>query len=672
MPPLKLSGKLVISYAMMAVLLMICGATGYFAANKLSDVSDFLVNEARTTVTGALKTGNGVREQIEVMDNILAGRLTRDIDKAVSAAQQKTASAYQQMINAGLIPQDQLNRMNSAQQAFSNALKPLLAANQRYQNSYYLMISNADELKDLFASLNDLANRIIVDRETNWDDDSAANSQKSEEWFAATGATEARLALFSQLYYYHSFIRQPDNKKTAELIQNSQSDLEIYVEDLSSMDISAKKPKGASQSYAELFKARYEDHVKLYADARKDFLTLQQKRKIYTDKAQKLLQQTAAIEKISDEIIAKEISGIRQVKKSAYLSILITVVVGVLLVIFLSWLALRMLVSPLRNVADKLHDISQGEGDLTQTLAIRGNDEITELSRGFNDFTQQIRSLITQLVDAIQQLGGTSGELAQQSAQTQQQMVRQQQVTNNVTAAMEDMTDKVAQVSTAAAQAKHSMNNMDQTLTQSKHVISTTLNSINEFASDVESANAVIDVLNRDSQQIGSVLEVIQNIAEQTNLLALNAAIEAARAGEQGRGFAVVADEVRTLASRTQDSTTEIRAIIERLQQGAGQAAISMKKSHTQAQETVAQTGSATQSMETITREIEAMGEIIGQINNAANSQSEQTQQMCENLQNIRDITDETGQSSQQMSEVTQKLNELANLLQSLVGSFKV
>ncbi len=672
MLPLKLSGKLIISYMVMAILLVICGATGYLAASKLSAVTDFLVKEARQTVTGALKTGNGVRDQIEVMDDILAGRLQGDTNQAVEQAQQVTDKAYQAMIDAGLIPEDQLKQMESAQQAFTGALKPLLATNTRYVDTYRQMIDNADQLNELFASLNDLANRIIVEKETNWDDDTAANSQQSEEWFAATAATEARLALFAQLYYYHSQIARLEDQKLQELITNSQSDLEIYVEDLTSMAITEQQPKGQSSSYAVLLKQKYDDHIRLYGEALKLYATLQQQREIYTRNATDLLQQTELIEQISDQIINREIKDINEIERSAYLSILATVIIGLVLVVVMSWIALRVVVSPLRNVADRLHGISQGEGDLTQTLELKGQDEITELSQGFNDFTQQIRSLISQLIDAIAQLSQRSTELAEQSSSTQQQMSEQQAVTNSVSEAMEDMSQKVDSVSQAATQAGDRMQNMDKTLEQSRTVISTTLNSINEFAGGVESASTVIEALNQDSQKIGSVLEVIQGIAEQTNLLALNAAIEAARAGEQGRGFAVVADEVRTLASRTQESTTEIREIIERLQQGAARAADSMKKSQGQAQETVSRTGSATESMATITREIEAMGEIISEINNASKSQDEQARTMRDNLQNIREITTRTGGSSQQMSEVTQKLNELASLLQSLVSRFKV
>ncbi len=347
-------------------------------------------------------------------------------------------------------------------------------------------------------------------------------------------------------------------------------------------------------------------------------------------------------------------------------------IIGLALVVAAYWVALRIVVCPVRNVANKLHDISQGDGDLTQSLAIKGNDEITELSRGFNAFTKQIRDLIADLVVVIGQLSNTSTELANQSTQTQNQMRAQQSATDTVNLAMHDMSAKVDSVSQAATEAEASMKNMDATLEQSQLVISSTLNSINESAGYIDSANNVIADLNRDSQQIGSVLDVIQGIAEQTNLLALNAAIEAARAGEQGRGFAVVADEVRTLASRTQDSTTEIKAIIERLQQGSSKAASVMQKSQQLAQETVSKTGDASESLSSITSNIQTIGQIINNISSAAISQNQQAQSMQQNLSDIRQITAETTTSSQNMSEITANLNQLASQLQSMVGHFKI
>jgi len=668
----NLSMKLVIGYLLMAVLLIFCGLAGYVAANKMSQASDFLVTEARNTVEGAMQTSNGVREQILLMEDILTGRIQQDIDAALNKAQRQNQQAHQQMIDAGLIPEEQIQQINQAQEAFDAALTPLLANNKRYKNLHQSMVSNADKLKDHLSSFIELANRIIVERETNWDDDEAANSQQSEEWFAATAATEAKLALFAQLYYFQQFLIQENLKQVEELMQNTQTDLDIYIDDLSSMELAEQMVNNSDSSYASAFKEMLTQHKDFYSEAKKTFVSLQQDRATYTDKASDLLAQTETIKALSAEIIDQEIQSIKQVKQSAFLSILITVLVGIALVLVSYWVSLKLVVSPVRTVADKLKDISQGEGDLTQSLNVSGNDEITELSTGFNAFTQQIRDLIGQLVLVIEQLNNTSNQLTHQSGETQERMHAQQNATDTVSATMEDMATKVHSVSVAADEANTSMQHIDNTLEKSQRVISSTLDSINDFANDIDSASTVIENLNQDSQQIGQVLDVIQGIAEQTNLLALNAAIEAARAGEQGRGFAVVADEVRTLASRTQQSTTEIQAIIERLQQGSDKATMVMRSSRNQAQETKNKTGMASESLSSITENVQAMGSIIHNISSAVTSQNQQADTMNHNLADIRQITEGTSQSSQNMTDITQELNQLTGQLQTLAAQFKV
>lgn len=669
---LNLSSKLVVGYSLMAILLILCGLAGYTAANKLSQISDFLANEARDTVQGALEASNGVREQIQVLEDIVDARITRNIDSAIQAANQHTSDAMQKMVDANLLPQELISQMINAQQAFNNALKPFLKSNETYQNDNYLLKDNADELKNLLTSINDLANRIIVERETNWDNDEAANSQQTEEWFAASATTEAKSALFAQLYYFQRFLTQQNISQVEQLMKNSQNDLEIYIEDLASMDLTQNIAKNHSVSYASLVLNLLQQHKTLYVKARQSFMDLQQKRKVYNDMAQALLSQTKSIESASSKIINDEIEGMQKIRTSAYISILVTVIIGVALVFISYWITLRIMVKPVRDVADKLHDISQGEGDLTQQLVIKGNDEITDLSRGFNDFIQQIRELIGQLITAIEQLSHTANELTTQASYTQSQMQQQQNASDAITDSMNDMSSKVNSVCTAAQDADDSMAKIDDVLENSQTVISSTLDSINEFATDIASATTVVENLNQDSQQIGTVVDVIRSIAEQTNLLALNAAIEAARAGEQGRGFAVVADEVRTLASRTQQSTTEIQAIIERLQQGSSEAASVMSESREQAQQTTQQTAQASESLSSITTNINRMGDIISRITEAASSQNRQASAMSHNLTNITQITSETNLSSQKVSDVTHKLQLLSEQLQSTVGRFKV
>ena len=668
----NLSSKLVLGYSLMAILLILCGLAGYIAANKLSQVSDFLANEARDTVQGALEASNGVQEQIQVLEDIVDGRITREIDKAIETANQHTSQAIQKMVDADLLPEELIAQMISARQAFNDALKPFLQSHRNYQNDHYLMIDNADEFKNLLSSFNELATRIIVERETNWDDDRAANSQQTDEWFAASATTEAKSALFAHLYYFQRFLTQQNLAQVEQLMKNSQDDLEIYIEDLASMELAQQISKKHTLPYEQLILNLLEQHKSLYESAKRSYVDLQLKRKVYNDMAHGLLSQTKSIEQASTKIINDKIAGIQQIRSSAFISILITVLIGVALVFISYWVTLKIMVSPVRDVADKLHDISQGEGDLTQTLIIRGNDEITHLSRGFNDFIQQIRELIGQLVTAIEQLSQTSSELTTQARHTQSQMQQQQIASDAIIASMDDMTSKVNSVCTAAQDADESMSKIDYVLEDSQSVISSTLDSINVFATDIASATSVVENLNQDSQQIGTVIDVIQSIAEQTNLLALNAAIEAARAGEQGRGFAVVADEVRTLASRTQQSTTEIQAIIERLQQGSSKAASVMSESREQAQQTQLKTAQASESLSSITTNITRMGDIITKITEAASSQNKQATAMSHNLTNITQITTDTNLSSQKMSNVTQKLHQLSDQLQKTVGRFKV
>jgi methyl-accepting chemotaxis protein len=669
---INLSLKLVLGYSMMAVLLIICGLAGYLATNRMSEASDFLVHEARQTVEGALKISNGVRQEIVIVEEILTSRITQNIDQEIHTAELIHQQAYNQIIDAGLLPEQQIQSLDKVKKAFKNALSQLLESNKKYQNLRYLMVGNADELKALFTSFKDLANRIIVERETNWDTDEAANSQQTEEWFAANASTEAELALLSRLYYFQQFLSQQDLKQVEEGMRNSQTDLEIYIDDIISMDLAQSMDEKLNESYSKLFSDLRAEHKKLYNESLAAYKQLLTNRKAYTDSAEALLQQTDDIQAISAEIINREIKDIQQIRTSAFTGILLTLGIGIALVVLSFWITRKVVVTPIRNVADKLKDISQGEGDLTQSLVVTGKDEITELSQGFNDFIQQIRELVSQLILAIDQLSRTSMSLTEQSGETLSQMTTQQEATNTVTEAMQQLSDCADSVNQAAEGAEQHMHSIGQILQKSQQVISSTLGSVNEFAVEIDQATQVVENLNQDSQQIGSVLDVIQDIAEQTNLLALNAAIEAARAGEQGRGFAVVADEVRNLASRTQQSTTEIQSIIERLQQGSDKASRVMLNSRNQARATRESSGEASESLSSISTNIADMGGIIENITNASNAQNQQVETMNRNLQDIHHITETTTRSSQGMATYTDELKQLASQLQGLVGHFKV
>ncbi|MBK1720202.1 methyl-accepting chemotaxis protein [Thiocystis violacea] len=327
---------------------------------------------------------------------------------------------------------------------------------------------------------------------------------------------------------------------------------------------------------------------------------------------------------------------------------------------------------PLRGVVSALRDIASGEGDLTRRLPVDGTDEIALLATNFNAFVGKIQALIGQVSGATAQLAAAAEQLSMTSEGAREQVQHQQAETDQVATAMNEMTATVQEIARHANDAARAAREADQESRQGTGVVRETIAAIEALAHEVESATEVIHRLEVDSDQIGKVLDVIRGIAEQTNLLALNAAIEAARAGEQGRGFAVVAAEVRNLASRTQASTKEIQAMIERLQGGANSAVTAMRQGRERSGETVTKAAQAEQSLARIAEAITRINDMNTQIASAAEQQGAVAEEIDRNVTNIAQSVDGAYQASGQIASSSEGLSRLAIELQERIGQFKV
>ncbi len=355
-------------------------------------------------------------------------------------------------------------------------------------------------------------------------------------------------------------------------------------------------------------------------------------------------------------------------KNKLILIALIALVVG--LVIFHS-IGLSI-VAPIKRAASRMEDIASGGGDLTQRLAAKGNDEVTLLARNFNTFVDTLQNMILQVQSSTTQLATAAEEMSAITSQTSAGVRKQRSEIDLVATAMTEMAATVQEVASNASNAAQAASEANDESSDGKQVVDDTVVSINALANEVTQAADVVNHLARDSEEISSVLDVIRNIAEQTNLLALNAAIEAARAGEQGRGFAVVADEVRTLAQRTQESTLEIQHIIEKLQSGARHAVEVMNEGREKTNASVTQAALAGSSLDTIAYAISAINDMNMQIASAAEEQSAVAEEINQNIVNISNVAEETSHGAEQTAMASEELANLGTKLQTIVGRFKV
>ncbi len=334
------------------------------------------------------------------------------------------------------------------------------------------------------------------------------------------------------------------------------------------------------------------------------------------------------------------------------------------------WAITRQIIIPLNQTLKVAERVAAG--DLTHNLVSLRRDELGQLQRSMQSMTQGLRELIGGISDGVTQIASAAEELSAVTEQTSAGVNNQKIETDQVATAMNEMAATVQEVARNAEEASEAAVAADQQAREGDKVVGEAIAQIERLAVEVGHSTEAMGELKRESDKIGSVLDVIKSVAQQTNLLALNAAIEAARAGEAGRGFAVVADEVRSLAQRTQKSTEEIEELIVGLQNGTQQVATIMDNSRTLTDSSVELTRRAGGSLESITRTVSAIQAMNQQIAAAAEQQSAVAEEINRSVLNVRDVSDQTSAASEETAASSVELARLGTHLQTLVGRFKV
>jgi methyl-accepting chemotaxis protein len=361
----------------------------------------------------------------------------------------------------------------------------------------------------------------------------------------------------------------------------------------------------------------------------------------------------------------------KNIQKSLVGSIAVMTVLTILILVLIGYI-IRRISMPIQNVANELQNISEGDGNLNVSLNVTGQDEIALLSKGFNTFVSKTRGIVQNFTTVTGDLSGMAEQLATTTVKTNRNIDKQRSSIQEIAATIEEMATAIEEVSSHAQNGAEIANRVDNESRSGKSEMNQTIALMKQLSERVDGGSEIIQALNKEMENIVSILDVIEDITEQTNILALNAAIEASRAGEQGRGFSVVASEVRKLADRTSDSTREISSITKKLQAQTNNALHVMKESSESAETSMEQAEQTRALLDKIAADASKISELSEHIAGAVAEERQAAELMSSKVQNLSSFADGNSEDSDHIASRTEDLARLSDNLKSLVSQFKV
>lgn len=671
---MRVKTKILVTFSVVGILVTALGIwtikTMYSSSSGLS----YIVGPAWDTADGAMETSIQIEAQMLAVNRLILGEDSQRVEEILNTAITEVDAASSRMIEAGLLSSvqtQQFSQFNSQYQQSRNALitryKNYIETKKSYDKATQVLVDFGEKLETLGDSAVEELER-EPNRSITW------QSDVKERWQAADGGMESNIGLLWKLYYTQRLLDGQDDATQIKAIEQAiefqkQANSEMF--STGRFTISAGE-EWKNASYEEVFSQLNSQHEKAMMAVIESYRNYRQIYQEYTVTSLALLDFIAELEELADSKVEQQAVLILDEQAWAISSFKALIIIALLVLLLLGWVLVNQILSPIQRLQERVTDISEGNGDLTLRVNIATRDEFGELGKSFDKFIEKIQDLIADITQSINLAKTAAVDLSATFKVTAEAVDKQTFEVNSISHATTEMTAISSQVSSGAREISQSVLNIDQNAQSTLNNVRQAAQSVNELVAEVTQGTETINSLKNHVTSIEPVLADINGIAEQTNLLALNAAIEAARAGEQGRGFAVVADEVRSLATRTQGSTNTIQQSITQLRSSADESVRVINNSMSKGTQTTEITSQAEESLHQVAIEISRLTEMNQQTSDAITHQEQSVTSIASSVSHLQALCQSAQEKIQQSEHTISSLKTKQDDLALKVSKFKI
>ncbi|WP_307732155.1 methyl-accepting chemotaxis protein [Vibrio cholerae] len=671
---MRVKTKILVTFSVVGILVTALGIwtikTMYSSSSGLS----YIVGPAWDTADGAMETSIQIEAQMLAVNRLILGEDSQRVEEILNTAIKEVDAASSRMIEAGLLSAaqtQQFSQFNSQYQQSRNALitryKNYIETKKSYDKATQVLVDFGEKLEALGDSAVEELER-EPNRSITW------QSDVKERWQAADGGMESNIGLLWKLYYTQRLLDGQDDATQIKAIEQAiefqkQANSEMF--STGRFTISAGE-EWKNASYEEVFSQLNSQHEQAMMAVIESYRNYRQIYQEYTVTSLALLDFVAELEELADSKVEQQAVLILDEQAWAISSFKVLIIIALLVLLLLGWILVNQILSPIQRLQERVTDISEGNGDLTLRVNITTQDEFGELGKSFDKFIDKIQNLIADITQSINLAKTAAVDLSATFKVTAEAVNKQTFEVNTISHATTEMTAISSQVTSGAREISQSVLNIDKNAQSTLSNVRQAAQSVNELVAEVTQGTETINSLKNHVTSIEPVLADINGIAEQTNLLALNAAIEAARAGEQGRGFAVVADEVRSLATRTQGSTNTIQQSITQLRSSADESARVINNSMLKGTQTTEITSQAEESLHQVAIEISRLTQMNQQTSDAITHQEQSVTSIASSLSHLQALCQSAQEKIQQSEHTISALKLKQEDLALKISKFKI